>query len=122
MGLKLGRIPSSVDQGMHNFPAEVFPIGKIPAQMSLPHLTGGRLHHEAFLDITPVRSAPPAAKAHRDFLTSFVPTAGVVYHAPVDDAEASSVYTTGTERPEKSPFSPRQALEPGFGYWCSKGD
>merc|ERR1712151_1058622 len=39
-----------------------------------------------------------------------------------DDAEASSVYTTGTERPEKSPFSPRQALEPGSGYWCSKGD
>lgn len=54
-------------------------------------------------------------------LSSFL--AGEVhFHAPIDNAAANSTYTTSSrEDDDTSPFSAKQALAPGTGYWCSTG-
>jgi len=56
---------------------------------------------------------------------SFLSPGGLHWHAPIDEAAANSTYTTSAAQlrnPAKSPFSARQALAPGSGYWCSTGN
>eukprot|EP00927_Polykrikos_kofoidii_P062880 TRINITY_DN57681_c0_g1_i1.p1 TRINITY_DN57681_c0_g1~~TRINITY_DN57681_c0_g1_i1.p1 ORF type:complete len:235 (-),score=15.96 TRINITY_DN57681_c0_g1_i1:138-842(-) len=54
--------------------------------------------------------------------SSFVFEAGIHFHAPIDDARATSTYSPDYHTPTvDSPWSAQQALKPGTGYWCSKG-
>lgn len=53
--------------------------------------------------------------------TSFVFEAGIHFHAPIDDARATSTYSVGDVPASQSPYTANQALKPGMGYWCSKG-
>lgn len=46
----------------------------------------------------------------------------VHFHAPIDTAAATSTFRTSAKEDDlTSPFSSKQALSPGSGYWCSSG-
>merc|ERR1719393_36161 len=48
--------------------------------------------------------------------------AGLHFHAPIDDAAATSTYKpSDAAEGQTSPFHAKQALAPGTGYWCSAG-
>lgn len=71
----------------------------------------------------PTRCLSPAWR--RAVLSSFLfssGSGGIHWHAPIDDAAATSTYLTREGAPASSPFGAKQALRPGTGYWCSAGE
>jgi len=69
-------------------------------------------------------TAARTAASKKTLLTSFLFANGMHFHAPLDEAEATSTYEggPGTGAPLLNMFHSRRALTPGTGYWCSTGD
>eukprot|EP00929_Paragymnodinium_shiwhaense_P063710 TRINITY_DN31846_c0_g1_i1.p1 TRINITY_DN31846_c0_g1~~TRINITY_DN31846_c0_g1_i1.p1 ORF type:complete len:220 (-),score=42.16 TRINITY_DN31846_c0_g1_i1:170-829(-) len=96
-------------------------------QASTPHCSGyrsARSGHDHFgpAEQPSLYSTAANRRALKAAYSSFL-GGGLHFHAPIDDAAATSTYKPPeVARGQLSPFHAKQALAPGTGYWCSAGN